>query len=93
MPVVKQRQIPTGKLKLKQLMNDTDLSNNRYKYVVEFPDGDRTLVAFTKAEGKREFDRIHHQRQRGGGRQAGALDAVDAMDRGVNSIFTGGGRF
>lgn len=92
MPVVKQAQIPTGTLKLKQLKNDTDLSGNQYKYVVEFPDGDRTLVGFTKPDGKQGFDRIKQQRQRGG-QPVGAMGAVKGMERGVNSIFTGGGRY
>lgn len=93
MPIVKRAKIPTGTLKLKQLKNNTDLSGNQYKYVVEFPDGDRTLVGFTKPEGKQGFERIKQQRQRGRGQAVGAMDTVQSMDRAVNSIFTGGGRF
>lgn len=92
MPVVKQRQIPSGTLKLKQLKNDTNRSDNRFKYVVEFPDGDRVLAGFTKPKGKERFDRIVEQR-RNGGRRVGAMGAVKGMEQGVNSILTGGGRF
>jgi hypothetical protein len=67
MVVIKRAQIPSGALKLKQLKNDTNLSNNQYKYVVEYPDGDRTDPRFTKQAGLQEFRRVRDHRQQGFG--------------------------
>lgn len=77
MAVIKRKKIPSGTLKLKQLKNDTDLSNNQYKYVVEFPDGDRTDARFTKENGIREFNRI--AQRRGGGSGGGGIGDLFGM--------------
>lgn len=90
MAVIKQQKIPGGTLKLKQLKNNTNLSNNQYKYVVEFPDGDRSSARFTKQAGMQEFERILNNRSRS---SRGAMGAMNAMEKSTESIFTGGGRF
>lgn len=70
MATIKRRKIPSGTLKLKQLKNDMpQLSSNQYKYVVEFPDGDRTDPRFTRKKGELEFDRVYKARK--GGTNAG----------------------
>lgn len=63
MAVIKQKTIPSGTLKLLKLKNDSpELSNKKYKYVVEFPDGDRTFARFSKMAGENEFNRIAENR-------------------------------
>lgn len=64
MAVIKRASIPTGTLKLKRLKNDMkDVSSNRYKYVVEYPDGDQTSPRFTKQKAMTEFNRVKNNRQ------------------------------
>lgn len=64
MAILKRREIPGGELQLKQLKNDLSVNDNPYKYVVEFPDGDRTQAVFTRKEGEREFRRVFNLRSR-----------------------------
>ena len=63
MTIIRQQQIDTGVLKLKQLKNrHPELSGNEWMYVVEFPDGDRLDPRSTKQNAQRLFDEIAEQR-------------------------------
>lgn len=68
MAIIKQRQIPSGALKLKRLKNDhKELSSNQYKYVIELPDGDRLDPRFTRDNAERVFEDVAERRGGGGG--------------------------
>jgi len=62
MGTIKRKSIPSGTLKLKQLKNDSELINGQFKYVVEFPDGDRVGPLATKRQAKQRFDSIVENR-------------------------------
>lgn len=63
MTVLKRAKVETGMMELKRLKNDTG-NGGKWKYVIEYPDGDRAGPWTRKRAAKKQFEERKQLRQR-----------------------------